>query len=79
MNATFGNAVELILGMIALKEGLIRVVQGKKKKNEKRRSGINSMTYCSLASILGSILSNILLVSIENEKEKKKGMLKQSS
>ncbi|RCH88506.1 hypothetical protein CU097_008649 [Rhizopus azygosporus] len=41
LNATFGNAVELILGMIALKEGLIRVVQ---------------------ASILGSILSNILLV-----------------
>ncbi|CAO3594235.1 unnamed protein product [Absidia cylindrospora] len=41
LNATFGNAVELILGIIALKEGLIRVVQ---------------------ASILGSILSNILLV-----------------
>ncbi|KAI9488248.1 Sodium/calcium exchanger protein-domain-containing protein [Zychaea mexicana] len=41
LNATFGNAVELILGIVALKEGLIRVVQ---------------------ASILGSILSNILLV-----------------
>ncbi|KAI8981954.1 calcium/proton exchanger [Mycotypha africana] len=41
LNATFGNAVELILGMIALKEGLVRVVQ---------------------ASILGSILSNLLLV-----------------
>ncbi|KAI8887311.1 calcium/proton exchanger [Backusella circina FSU 941] len=41
LNATFGNAVELILGIIALKEGLIRVVQ---------------------ASILGSILSNVLLV-----------------
>ncbi|KAI9264100.1 calcium/proton exchanger [Phascolomyces articulosus] len=41
LNATFGNAVELILGVIALKEGLIRVVQ---------------------ASVLGSILSNILLV-----------------
>ncbi|KAI9313406.1 Sodium/calcium exchanger protein-domain-containing protein [Dichotomocladium elegans] len=41
LNATFGNAVELILGIIALKEGLIRVVQ---------------------ASILGSVLSNILLV-----------------
>ncbi|KAI8986599.1 Sodium/calcium exchanger protein-domain-containing protein [Pilobolus umbonatus] len=41
LNATFGNAVELILGVIALKEGLIRVVQ---------------------ASILGSILSNILLI-----------------
>ncbi|KAG0173578.1 hypothetical protein DFQ30_007492 [Apophysomyces sp. BC1015] len=31
LNATFGNAVELILGIIALKEGLIRVVQGEKK------------------------------------------------
>ncbi|ORY96892.1 Sodium/calcium exchanger protein-domain-containing protein [Syncephalastrum racemosum] len=41
LNATFGNAVELILGIIALKEGLIRVVQ---------------------ASVMGSILSNILLV-----------------
>ncbi|CEP10019.1 hypothetical protein [Parasitella parasitica] len=45
LNATFGNAVELILGVIALKEGLIRVVQG---------------NY--YASVLGSILSNLLLV-----------------
>jgi Ca2+:H+ antiporter len=29
MNATFGNAVELILGVVALQKGLIRVVQGK--------------------------------------------------
>lgn len=28
MNATFGNAVELILGVVALDKGLIRVVQG---------------------------------------------------
>ncbi|GAA5795508.1 Vacuolar calcium ion transporter [Helicostylum pulchrum] len=41
LNATFGNAVELILALIALKQGMVRVVQ---------------------ASILGSILSNILLV-----------------
>lgn len=41
LNATFGNAVELILGMIALKEGLVRVVQGKKKK--KKTSG---WRYC---------------------------------
>lgn len=41
LNATFGNAVELILSVIALTKGLIRVVQ---------------------ASILGSILSNLLLV-----------------
>jgi len=42
MNATFGNAVELIVSIVALKEGQIRIVQ---------------------ASMLGSILSNILLVS----------------
>ncbi|KAJ3278947.1 hypothetical protein HK104_001901, partial [Borealophlyctis nickersoniae] len=41
LNATFGNLVELIVGVLALKEGLIRVVQ---------------------ASLLGSILSNLLLV-----------------
>ncbi|KAL3470566.1 Sodium/calcium exchanger protein-domain-containing protein [Aspergillus californicus] len=41
MNATFGNAVELIVSIVALKDGQIRVVQ---------------------ASMLGSILSNILLV-----------------
>lgn len=41
MNATFGNAVELIVSIIALKDQQIRVVQ---------------------ASMLGSILSNILLV-----------------
>eukprot|EP00128_Syssomonas_multiformis_P014446 Colp12_sorted_trinity150504_noHs@25287 len=41
LNATFGNAVELILSIASLKEGLIEVVQG---------------------SLLGSILSNLLLV-----------------
>lgn len=41
LNATFGNAVELIVSIIALREGQIRIVQ---------------------ASMLGSILSNILLV-----------------
>jgi len=41
LNATFGNAVELIVGIIALKDGLIHIVQ---------------------ASLLGSILSNTLLV-----------------
>lgn len=41
MNATFGNAVELIVSIIALREGQIRVVQ---------------------SSMLGSILSNLLLV-----------------
>ncbi|EPB89685.1 calcium/proton exchanger [Mucor circinelloides 1006PhL] len=50
LNATFGNAVELILGIIALKEGLIRVVQGK------YYAGV------SWPSVLGSILSNLLLV-----------------
>ncbi|KZZ97827.1 calcium/proton exchanger [Ascosphaera apis ARSEF 7405] len=41
MNATFGNAVELIVSIVALKGNEIRIVQ---------------------ASMLGSILSNILLV-----------------
>lgn len=41
LNATFGNAVELIVSIIALKENQIRIVQ---------------------ASMLGSILSNLLLV-----------------
>lgn len=42
LNATFGNAVELILSIVALKDGLVKVVQ---------------------ASLLGSILSNLLLVT----------------
>ncbi|XTZ12340.1 MAG: calcium/proton exchanger [cyanobacterium endosymbiont of Rhopalodia inflata] len=41
LNATFGNATELILALIALKEGLISVVK---------------------ATIIGSIISNLLLV-----------------
>merc|ERR1711988_1644427 len=41
LNATFGNAVELIVGIVALKDGQIAVVQ---------------------SSMLGSILSNLLLV-----------------
>lgn len=41
LNATFGNAVELIVGIIALKNGFIDVVQ---------------------ASMVGSLLSNLLLV-----------------
>jgi len=42
LNASFGNATELIVSIVALKEGQIRLVQ---------------------ASMLGSILSNLLLVS----------------
>jgi Ca2+:H+ antiporter len=42
MNATFGNAVELIVSIVALRQNEVRIVQ---------------------ASMLGSILSNILLVS----------------
>ncbi|KXS13239.1 calcium/proton exchanger [Gonapodya prolifera JEL478] len=41
LNASFGNAVELIIGILAVKDNLIRIVQ---------------------ASIIGSILSNLLLV-----------------
>ncbi len=43
LNATFGNAVELIVSIVALLQGQIRIVQ---------------------SSMLGSILSNILLVSV---------------
>jgi len=41
MNATFGNAVELIVSIIALIQGKVTIVQ---------------------ASLLGSMLSNLLLV-----------------
>ena len=41
LNATFGNAVELIVSLVALRKGLIRLVQ---------------------TSLLGSVLSNLLLV-----------------
>lgn len=41
LNATFGNATEMIISLYALKQGMIRVVQ---------------------QSLLGSILSNMLLV-----------------
>ncbi len=41
LNATFGNATELIISIYALRSGMIRVVQ---------------------QSLLGSILSNMLLV-----------------
>lgn len=41
MNATFGNATEVIVAVFALRGGLLRVVQ---------------------MSLLGSILSNMLLV-----------------
>ncbi|CAG8851492.1 2322_t:CDS:2, partial [Racocetra persica] len=41
LNATFGNAVELIISVVALTQGEIRIVQ---------------------ASMLGSIISNLLLV-----------------
>eukprot|EP00742_Colponemidia_sp_Colp-10_P001390 GILJ01001496.1.p1 GENE.GILJ01001496.1~~GILJ01001496.1.p1 ORF type:complete len:429 (+),score=85.94 GILJ01001496.1:38-1324(+) len=42
LNATFGNAVELIIAVIALKDNLLEVVQ---------------------ASLIGSVLSNLLLVT----------------
>ncbi|KAH0547502.1 hypothetical protein GP486_008428, partial [Trichoglossum hirsutum] len=46
LNATFGNAVELIVSIVALTRGEIRIVQ---------------------SSMLGSILSNILLVRVSLE------------
>lgn len=60
LNATFGNAVELILGIIALKEGLIRVVQGKIYISCFKNTPL--FTCICIASVLGSILSNLLLV-----------------
>jgi Ca2+:H+ antiporter len=48
VNATFGNAVELIVSVVALMKGEIRIVQ---------------------ASMLGSILSNILLVILHSTPE----------
>lgn len=48
LNATFGNAVELIVSIVALLQGQIRIVQ---------------------SSMLGSILSNILLVSAGNSSQ----------
>jgi Ca2+:H+ antiporter len=48
LNASFGNATELIVSIVALKEGQIRLVQ---------------------ASMLGSILSNLLLVLQSRETE----------
>ena len=44
MNASFGNATELIVSVVALRQGQIKLVQ---------------------ASMLGSILSNLLLVLIQ--------------
>eukprot|EP00434_Breviolum_minutum_P001961 symbB.v1.2.001737.t2/scaffold94.1/size335129/1 len=41
LNASFGNAVEMLLSAFALRKGLVTVVQG---------------------SLLGSVLSNLLLV-----------------
>lgn len=63
LNATFGNAVELILGVIALKEGLIRVVQGLGFYGCKTMERERELTCAFSASVLGSILSNILLAS----------------
>jgi Ca2+:H+ antiporter len=45
LNATFGNAIEFIISLIALSKGYHRIVQ---------------------ASLLGSILSNLLLVTCIN-------------
>lgn len=75
LNATFGNAVELILGIIALKEGLIRVVQGnEKKKIDKKVVLLLTLFFFVLCSLhlgihpvkhpLGMCTSMLLLVLI---------------
>ena len=60
LNATFGNAVEIIVGIVALFKGEVRIVQTSVCT---RPDGfIRIRTYVYLLQMLGSILSNILLV-----------------
>ena len=56
LNATFGNAVEIIVGLVALFKGEFRIVQ------TSVRTRILLRTRVYREQMLGSILSNILLV-----------------
>ncbi len=58
LNATFGNAVEIIVGIVALFKGEIRIVQ----TSVCTRPRTFLRTRVHRAQMLGSILSNILLV-----------------
>ncbi|KAH9180708.1 Calcium/proton exchanger [Lactarius sanguifluus] len=57
LNATFGNAVEIIVGVTALLQGEVRIVQTSVSTRPDLR-----LTHPYRAQMLGSILSNILLV-----------------
>ena len=57
LNATFGNAVEIIVGITALLQGEVRIVQTSVGTRPNLR-----LTCTYRAQMLGSILSNILLV-----------------
>jgi Ca2+:H+ antiporter len=56
LNATFGNAVEIIVGTVALFKGEVRIVQ------TSVCARIFLRTHVYRVQMLGSILSNILLV-----------------
>ena len=57
LNATFGNAVEIIVGITALLQDEVRIVQTSVSTRPDLR-----VTCAYRAQMLGSILSNILLV-----------------
>jgi Ca2+:H+ antiporter len=59
LNATFGNAVEIIVGITALLQGEVRIVQTSVGTRLFLRV-TRTLTTC--AQMLGSVLSNILLV-----------------
>jgi len=59
LNATFGNAVEVIVGLVALFKGEVRIVQTSVCTRPYLRV---RTTHVYHAQMLGSILSNILLV-----------------
>jgi Ca2+:H+ antiporter len=58
LNVTFSNAVEIIVGIVALFKGEVRIVQ----TSVCTRISNLSPTRVYRTQILGSILSNILLI-----------------
>ena len=58
LNVTFSNAVEIIVGIVALFKGEVRIVQ----TSVCTRISNLSSTSVYRTQILGSILSNILLI-----------------
>ncbi|SRR6266852_1661386 len=62
LNATFGNAVEIIVGIVALLKGEVRIVQTSVCTRPEACLITLTRTRGYLLQMLGSILSNILLV-----------------